>query len=83
VAFTVRQSGGGLVADLLACGFGPVKLGAATGRHFACVATKPRHRTKAAGAVEDLRFDASTGRHCKEDTHLKTWESKKKQKKVP
>ena len=55
-----------LAADLVDLGFGSVKLAAATGRHFALVATKG-----AEGGVDDRRAETA-----KEDTHLKTWESK-------
>ena len=71
------QTSGQLPNDLAAIGFGTVKLTAATGRHFALVATKPADAAAAAfssspAIVEDLRAE-----FAKPDTHLKTWESKK------
>ena len=71
------QTSGQLPNDLAAIGFGTVKLTAATGRHFALVATKPADAAAAASSsspaiVEDLRAE-----FAKADTHLKTWESKK------
>lgn len=67
------QTSGALAADLLGAGFAPVKMAAATGRHFACVATKPAcgERPSAEEALIDLR--AAT---AKADTHLMTWEAK-------
>ena len=56
-----------LPADLVDIGFGPVKLQAATGRHFACVATKPTDAA-APRAVDDRRAETA-----KEDTHLRTF----------
>ena len=56
-----------LPADLVDIGFGPVKLQAATGRHFACVATKPVDAA-APRAVDDRRAETA-----KEDTHLRTF----------
>ena len=56
-----------LPADLVDIGFGPVKLEAATGRHFACVATKPVDAA-APRAVDDRRAETA-----KEDTHLRTF----------
>lgn len=63
-----------LPAALAALGFGPVRLAAATGRHFALVATKPREGDGAAapGLVDDRRRETA-----KVDTHLKTWEAKR------
>ena len=45
---------------------------AATGRHFALVATKPEEGDTASRVVEDRRSQTA-----KADTHLKTWEAKK------
>jgi ubiquinone/menaquinone biosynthesis C-methylase UbiE len=50
------------------------KIGAATGRHFAIVATKGSSTTED-HVLEDLRFDEN-GNYVVEDTHLKTWENK-------
>ena len=60
-----------LPAELSELGFGTVRLAAATGRHFALVATKPADGDAALRVVEDLR-----GETRKDDTHLKTWEAK-------
>mmetsp|Transcript_849 Transcript_849/g.1861 ORF Transcript_849/g.1861 Transcript_849/m.1861 type:complete len:108 (-) Transcript_849:764-1087(-) len=63
-----------LAHDLSEVGFGEVKLAAATGRHFALVATKaaddasPRARCR----IIDRRRETA-----KADTHLKTWEAKR------
>jgi len=49
---------------------------AATGRHFAVVATKKGDSSKQSeGVLEDLRFDEK-GSYRVEDTHLKVWENK-------
>ena len=57
-----------LPADLVDIGFVvPVRLQAATGRHFACVATKPVDAA-APRAVDDRRAETA-----KEDTHLRTF----------
>ena len=61
-----------LPAELSALGFGTVRLAAATGRHFALVATKPAEGDIAPRVVEDRRQATA-----KADTHLKTWEAKK------
>lgn len=55
--------------------FSTTKVVAATGRHFALVATKGTSDDDEPGDFEDLRFD-SDGVYCKEDTHLKVWENK-------
>ena len=84
------QTSGGLPADLAACGFGTIRLTAATGRHFALVATKgPGARgqtTKSSaegaqppggGAVgAGSVIDDRRAEFAKPDTHLKTWEAK-------
>lgn len=62
-----------LPSALAELGFGPVRLAAATGRHFALVATKPEPgEADMAGEIDDRRRQTA-----KEDTHLKTWEAKK------
>mmetsp|Transcript_61655 Transcript_61655/g.169476 ORF Transcript_61655/g.169476 Transcript_61655/m.169476 type:complete len:84 (-) Transcript_61655:298-549(-) len=58
--------------DLAALGFDEVALTAATGRHFALVATKPLAGAPPRGVVNDRRHETA-----KEDTHLKTWEAKR------
>lgn len=60
-----------LPEDLVALGYGPVRLAAATGRHFALLATKPPDADTAAGPIDDRRAET-----VKEDTHLKTWEAR-------
>ena len=60
-----------LAAELAAMGFSTVRLAAATGRHFALLAVKGDAETP--GTVDDRRTETA-----KEDTHLKTWESKAK-----
>lgn len=52
-----------------------VKITAATGRHYALVATKEIDATDIHGKIEDRRFD-SEGNYAVDDTHLKVWESK-------
>ena len=66
------QTSGGLTSDLADLGFGTIRLTAATGRHFALVATKPTDGERAEPLIDDRRAECA-----KEDTHLKTWESKK------
>mmetsp|Transcript_30681 Transcript_30681/g.72416 ORF Transcript_30681/g.72416 Transcript_30681/m.72416 type:complete len:396 (-) Transcript_30681:7-1194(-) len=61
-----------LPAELSELGFSTVRLAAATGRHFALVATKPEEGDTAPRVVEDRRSETA-----KADTHLKTWEAKK------
>lgn len=53
------------------------KIGAATGRHFATVATKGASSSSPDDehVFEDFRWDAE-GKFVVEDTHLKTWENK-------
>jgi SAM-dependent methyltransferase len=63
-----------LPAALSELGFTPVRLAAATGRHFACVATKPTAPVDAAARVVDDQRKAT----AKPDTHLKTWEAKRR-----
>ena len=60
-----------LANDLAKLGYGPITLAAATGRHFALVATKS---AAGGGPVDDRRAETA-----KADTHLKTWESKNKE----
>jgi len=55
--------------------FSDVKILAATGRHYAMVATKGVSTTDEARTFADLRFDEN-GEYRVEDTHLKVWESK-------
>ena len=66
-----------LAHDLASMGFGPIRLAAATGRHFALLATKSPEAASGAGAggpIEDRRAETA-----KADTHLNTWESKRSQ----
>lgn len=57
-------------------GFESVRVTAATGRHFAVVATKGSGVIKSTnGSLDDYRFDEA-GAYAVQDTHLKTWESK-------
>jgi len=58
--------------DLAAIGFSEVRLTAATGRHFALVATKGAVGASSGCSVVDRRREAA-----KVDTHLKTWEAKR------
>ena len=66
-----------LAGDLVEMGFTTVQLAAATGRHFALRAVK-RGDTGAQGGqrgtIDDRRQETA-----KEDTHLKTWESKQQE----
>lgn len=58
--------------------FSTTKVVAATGRHFALVATKGKasnEEDNVPGFLEDFRFGPD-GVYCKEDTHLKVWEDK-------
>merc|ERR1712048_1270728 len=67
------QTNGQLPSDLQDIGFDAIKLTAATGRHFALVATRPQSSADARGrTIEDLRAE-----FAKPDTHLKTWQSKR------
>jgi hypothetical protein len=54
---------------------------AATGRHFALVATKGNEECidDEPGVLNDLRFGLD-GSYLKEDTHLKVWEDKRDEK---
>ena len=63
-----------------------VKICAATGRHYALIATKPvgggkdavpADTSQIANIIDDRRFNAD-GSYAVADTHLKTWETKKK-----
>lgn len=56
--------------------FETVRIAAATGRHYALVATKGSLNSNTASIVEDMRFKPD-GTYSKDDTHLKTWESNK------
>ena len=80
------QLSGELAADLVRQGFAPVKLAAATGRHFAAIATKPAvpigeaeldaiKRGAAAMADAGLIVDRRA-ETAKDDTHLLTWEAR-------
>jgi len=66
------QTSGDLPRDLAAMGFGDIKLTAATGRHFALVASKQAEGSTGAGAIDDQRSE-----NAKPDTHLKTWQAKR------
>mmetsp|Transcript_29371 Transcript_29371/g.43121 ORF Transcript_29371/g.43121 Transcript_29371/m.43121 type:complete len:390 (-) Transcript_29371:106-1275(-) len=57
--------------------FETIRITAATGRHYALVATKGPLNSNAVRTVEDMRFKPD-GTYSKDDTHLKTWESKDK-----
>ena len=60
--------------------FSTVSLTAATGRHYALVATKDKGESiEKKSIVDDKRFN-SDGTYSKGDTHLKTWESATKDK---
>ncbi len=64
------------VRDNLVKLYDSVKITAATGRHYALIATKgDGDKTSATNSLEDSRFDAK-GNYVVDDTHLKTWESK-------
>ena len=58
--------------DLAAMGFDEVRLTAATGRHFAMVATKAAAGATPRGTVDDRRQETA-----KVDAHLKTWQAKR------
>ena len=59
---------------MAAAGFSSVRLAAATGRHFAMVATKRGRSDRGKEPViDDRRVETAKG-----DTHLKTWEAKEK-----
>ena len=61
-------------SDLREIGFSNIKLAAATGRHFAMVATRPLDEDVAAARAAPI--DDRRAETAKEDTHLKTWEAK-------
>eukprot|EP00562_Extubocellulus_spinifer_P011821 CAMPEP_0178555552 /NCGR_PEP_ID=MMETSP0697-20121206/8924_1 /TAXON_ID=265572 /ORGANISM="Extubocellulus spinifer, Strain CCMP396" /LENGTH=414 /DNA_ID=CAMNT_0020188569 /DNA_START=140 /DNA_END=1387 /DNA_ORIENTATION=- len=66
--------------EYIAQEYASVRIGAATGRHYALVATKPsggsrRKAETGASIIDDRRF--VDGNYAVADTHLKTWESKK------
>jgi hypothetical protein len=61
------------IRDLLCQLFVTTRIGAATGRHFAIVATKGTSPEE--HVLEDLRFDEN-GIYVVEDTHLKLWENR-------
>mmetsp|Transcript_18988 Transcript_18988/g.38693 ORF Transcript_18988/g.38693 Transcript_18988/m.38693 type:complete len:112 (-) Transcript_18988:156-491(-) len=61
--------------DLRNIGFGRIRLAAATGRHFALLATKPADGVDArTEPIDDRRAETA-----KADTHLQTWEAKTKE----
>ena len=73
-----------LPSDLVDLGFRPVRLAAATGRHFALLATKPREgeaeEDEEGGSLDtDVLIDDRRAETAKEDTHLKTWEAARKE----
>ncbi|EJK77418.1 hypothetical protein THAOC_00753 [Thalassiosira oceanica] len=55
--------------------FGELKITAATGRHYALIATKLSREDKGEGVIEDTRFKPD-GSYGLDDTHLRPWESK-------
>jgi len=64
--------------EFLAQKFASVKTEAATGRHYALIATKSSTmdtELQSPAVIEDRRFKAD-GSYAIEDTHLKLWESK-------
>lgn len=64
------------IRRFLAENFEVVKITAATGRHYALVATKCSDSTsEISGEIQDSRFD-DLGDYSVDDTHLKVWESK-------
>ena len=63
----------GVPRDLVALGFDRVTLTAATGRHFALVATKPAAGDARAAACT---IDDRREQNAKPDTHLRTGEAK-------
>lgn len=54
--------------------FASVKIKAATGRHYALIATKPKSESEAPTVIDDKRFNVD-GSYDVLDTHLKLWES--------
>jgi ubiquinone/menaquinone biosynthesis C-methylase UbiE len=64
------------IREFLVANFDTVKITAATGRHYAMVATKSVDPdSSVSGKIQDSRFD-SNGNYSVDDTHLKVWESK-------
>ncbi len=63
------------IRDFLVENFDKVKITAATGRHYAMVATKGVAGSVVSGVIDDSRFDED-GNYRVDDTHLKVWESK-------
>lgn len=63
----------GMADDLFRAGFGAVRLAAATGRHFALIATRAGDEAGPPGrrVLDDRRRETA-----KADTHLRTWQSK-------
>jgi len=87
----VYADGVSTIRDFLVKKFYSVKITAATGRHYALVATKASTKNTMSDdasshdnheqneqVFEDSRFD-TTGNYVVDDTHLKTWESKSNQ----
>lgn len=66
-----------MIRTFLVQNYQRVKIAAATGRHYALVATKGLSNDDKCGTLEDFRFDGD-GNYLVEDTHLKVWESKSK-----
>eukprot|EP00310_Coccolithus_braarudii_P017919 CAMPEP_0183332634 /NCGR_PEP_ID=MMETSP0164_2-20130417/1747_1 /TAXON_ID=221442 /ORGANISM="Coccolithus pelagicus ssp braarudi, Strain PLY182g" /LENGTH=383 /DNA_ID=CAMNT_0025501391 /DNA_START=30 /DNA_END=1181 /DNA_ORIENTATION=+ len=63
---------GGPTQDLRQIGFGNIRIVAATGRHFALVATRPAVGVDATSdPIDDRRKETA-----KSDTHLRTWQAK-------
>ena len=66
--------------EYIASAFQDVKICAATGRHYALIATKPfsseNRASQTRNSIDDRRFNAD-GSYAVADTHLKTWETKK------
>ena len=64
----------------IASAYQDVKICAATGRHYALIATKPYssedRASETRNSIDDRRFNAD-GSYAVADTHLKTWETKK------
>ena len=69
------------IRQMLIANYETVQITAATGRHYALVATKGTTIDMESGAVgkfEDTRFDVD-GNYTVDDTHLKVWESSTKE----
>lgn len=68
-----------MIRTFLVQNYQHVKIAAATGRHYALVATKGLSNDDKCGTLEDFRFDGD-GNYLVEDTHLRVWESKSNKK---